>query len=76
MAEAEDEAKVEGRHEKVDNGGRIYRTRTAVVGRKKRRGEGKRRPAGRSHTLHTHSGGRRHTLARMRASLHSVSKKS
>ena len=74
MAEAEEaktEGRREGRHEKVDNGGRIYRTRTAVAHGKEeeeRRGE---EEAGRSHT--TYALGRTGTHPCMHASLHSVS---
>ena len=71
MAEAEEEAKTEGRHEKVDNGGRIYRTRTTVAHGKQ---EGERRreeEAGRSHT--TYALGRAETHPCMHASLNSVS---
>ena len=69
MAKAE--GAEEGGYEKVDNGGRIYRTRTAVVGRR-RRGEGKRRPEG--HTLHTCALGQTETHPCTHASLHSVSR--
>ena len=71
-AEAEEAAKAERRGGKARKSRQrrqnisdddVGRTRTAVVGRKKKRGEEKRRPEG--HTLHTHLGGQRHTLARM-----------